>query len=129
LEELSTGCLDDINSPKQWSQYFFGGTKNIMVKTEIGLYKNGNTKYKLMPQTVKIKPAVMYTPDPDKISAKTKQISVDDSVLNDMLDHTFDAKVKVVINSLLKYRELSKQLSTYVQGLSKHLIGDYIHGN
>ena len=128
LEELASGLVDDINSPKQWSQYFFGGTKNIMVKTEIGTYKNGNTKYKLMPQTVKLLPAAHYTPDPDKVSAKTKQISVDDSVLNDMLDHTFDAKVKIIINSLLKYRELSKQLSTYVQGLSKHLIGDYIHG-
>ena len=128
LEALSAGLLDDINSPKQWSQYFFGGTKNIMVKEEVGTYKNGNTKYKLMPKTLKLLPAVHYTPDPDKVSAKTKQISVDDSVLNDMLDHTFDPKVKTIINALLKYRELSKQLSTYVQGLSKHLIGDFIHG-
>jgi DNA polymerase I-like protein with 3'-5' exonuclease and polymerase domains len=128
LEELSTGLIDDINSPKQWSQYFFGGTKKVKVKEEVGTYKNGNTKYKLMDREIKLKPAVMYTPDPDKVSAKTKQVSVDDSVLNDMLDHTFDAKVKIIINSLLKYRELSKQLSTYVQGLSKHLIGDYIHG-
>ena len=128
LEELSVGLLDDINSPKQWSQYFFGGKNKVMVKTEIGTYKNGNTKYKLMEKVVTLLPAVAYTPDPEKVSAKTKQVSVDDSVLNDMLDHTFDPKVKTVIKALLKYRELSKQLSTYVQGLSKHLIGDYIHG-
>ena len=67
-------------------------------------------------------------PDPDKVSAKTGQVSVDDTVLNDMLHHTFDAKVVTLIKSLLKYRELSKQLSTYVQGLSKHIIGEFIHG-
>jgi len=128
LEELSTGYLEDINSPKQWSQFFFGGTKKVKVKEEVGVYKNGNTKYKMMEKTLKIEPFIRYVPDPEKVSAKTGQVSVDDAVLNDMLKHTFDAKAIAIINGLLKYRELSKQLSTYVQGLSKHIIGDFIHG-
>jgi DNA polymerase I-like protein with 3'-5' exonuclease and polymerase domains len=128
LEELSSRYLEDINSPKQWSQFFFGGTKKIKVKEEVGVYKNGNTKYKLMEKTLKIEPFIRYVPDPEKVSAKTGQVSVDDAVLNDMLKHTFDPKAIAIISSLLKYRELSKQLSTYVQGLSKHIIGDFIHG-
>jgi DNA polymerase I-like protein with 3'-5' exonuclease and polymerase domains len=128
LEELSTGYLEDINSPKQWSQFFFGGTKKVKVKEEVGVYKNGNTKYKMMEKTLKIEPFIRYVPDPEKVSAKTGQVSVDDAVLNDMLKHTFDSKAIAIINGLLKYRELSKQLSTYVQGLSKHIIGDFIHG-
>ena len=128
LEELAKDHIDDINSPKQWSQFFFGGTKKVKVKEEVGVYKNGNTKFKLVEKTVKIKPFIKYTPDPDKISAKTGQVSVDDTVLNDMLAHTFNAEAIGLINKLLKYRELSKQLSTYVQGLSKHMIGDFIHG-
>jgi len=129
LQELAEGHLiEDINSPKQWSQFFFGGTKKVKVKEEVGVYKNGNTKYKLVEKKIKIDPFIRYVPDPDKVSAKTGQVSVDDAVLNDMLKHTFDAKAIAIINALLKYRELSKQLSTYVQGLSKHIIGDFIHG-
>jgi DNA polymerase I-like protein with 3'-5' exonuclease and polymerase domains len=128
LEALAVGHVEDINSPKQWSQFFFGGKKKVKVKEEVGVYKNGNTKYKLVEKTVAIKPFINYVPDPEKVSAKTGQISVDDTVLNDMLKHTFDAKAIAIINGLLKYRELAKQLSTYVQGLSKHIIGDFIHG-
>ena len=128
LEALAVGHVEDINSPKQWSQFFFGGKKKVKVKEEVGVYKNGNTKYKLVEKTVVIKPFINYVPDPEKVSAKTGQISVDDTVLNDMLKHTFDAKALAIINGLLKYRELAKQLSTYVQGLSKHIIEDFIHG-
>ena len=127
LEELAREYVDDINSPKQWSTFFFGGTKKVKVKEEVGIYKNGNTKYKLVEKSLKIAPFVSYVPDPDKVS-KTGQVSVDDAVLNDMLKHTFNPQAKLLIGGLLKYRELSKQLSTYVQGLSKHIIGDYIHG-
>jgi DNA polymerase I-like protein with 3'-5' exonuclease and polymerase domains len=128
LEDLSKGLVDDINSPKQWSQLFFGGKKKIKVKEEVGLYKNGNPKFKLVEKTIVLKPFIKYVPDPDKVSKKTGQISVDDSVLNDMLKHTFDVKAISIITKLLEYRELSKQLSTYVQGLSKNIIGDFIHG-
>lgn len=128
LEELATGHVDDINSPKQWSQFFFGGTKKVKVKEEVGFYKNGKVKTKLMDKEIKLEPFIKYTPDPDKVSGKTGQVSVDDSVLSDMLKHTFDKKAIAIIEALLKYRELSKQLSTYVQGLSKHIIGDFIHG-
>ena len=132
LEALATGLVDDINSPKQWSQFFFGGTKKVKVKEEVGFYKNGKVKTKLMDKEITLKPFIKYTPDPDKVSAKTGQVSVDDSVLNDMLKHTFDPAAIGIIESLLQYRELSKQLSTYVQGLSKHIIDNggqhFIHG-
>ena len=128
LEELAGKDIEDINSPKQWSQLFFGGTKKIKVKEEVGVYKNGKTKYKLMDRTITIKPLITYVPDPEKVSEKTGQVSVDDSVLNDMLKHTFDKRAIQLIEGLLKYRSLSKQLSTYVQGLSKHVISNFIHG-
>lgn len=129
LEELANKhSVEDVNSPKQWSQFFFGGKKKIRVKEEVGLYKNGKTKYKLVDKTVDVKPFIKYVPDPEKVSAKTGQISVDDSVLNDMLKHTFDKEAIRIIEGLLKYRELSKQLSTYVQGLSKHVMDEFIHG-
>jgi DNA polymerase I len=126
LEDFNV--VEDINSPKQWSTFFFGGKKKVKVKEEVGIYKNGNTKYKLVERTVPIEAYIDYTPDPEKVSAKTGQVSVDDAVLSDMLLHTRDTKCIGIIKALLKYRELSKQLSTYVQGLSKHVINDFIYG-
>ena len=132
LEARVAGKIDDINSPKQWSEFFFGGTKKVKERVEVGVYKNGNTKYATVVKTVKIAPHVPFKPDPDKISDKTGQVSVDDSVLNAML---LDPLVRLsyptieIIERLLKYRTISKQLSTYVQGLSNHIIGDKIHGN
>jgi DNA polymerase-1 len=128
LEELVIGNIDDINSPKQWSQFFFGGKKRVKAKEAVGLFKNGNTKFKLVEKTVEIKPFVVYTPDPDKVSKATGQVSVDDAVLNDMLRAVEDPKALQIIKALLSYRELSKQLSTYVQGLGKHVINGFIYG-
>ena len=109
LEELANKhSVEDVNSPKQWSQFFFGGKKKIRVKEEVGLYKNGKTKYKLVDKTVDVKPFIKYVPDPEKVSAKTGQISVDDSVLNDMLKHTFDKEAIRIIEGLLKYREIGR---------------------
>jgi DNA polymerase I-like protein with 3'-5' exonuclease and polymerase domains len=135
LEEMCSGTsVEDINSPKQWSTYFFGGSKKVKEKEAVGLFKNGNTKYKTVEKIVPIEGAVKYVPDPDKVSSKTGQVSVDDAVLKDMSDHILDKTEKERIKSLLQYRELSKQLSTYVQGLSRHVIGKegeklgFIHG-
>mgnify|MGYP003334839747 FL=1 len=127
-----TGVVEDLDSPKQWSQYFFGGTKKVKVKEEVGFYKNGNVKYKTVEKEVAIPSKTAYLPDKDKISEKTGQVSVDDQVLSDMLNYVVDLGLVDTITKLLKYREVSKQLSTYVKGLSKHIIeyGDsyYIHG-
>ena len=128
LEEASAGLIDDINSPKQWSTLFFGGKKKIKEKIEVGVYKNGNAKYKTYEKDVAVPALVKYTPDPEKVSEKTGQVSVDEAVLQDMLKHITDRKAIRIIEPLLKYREMSKQLSTYVQGLSKHVIGNFIHG-
>jgi len=128
LEAKTVGYIEDVNSPMQWSKFFFGGKKKIRVNEEVGVYKNGKPKFKLADKVVTVEPFIDYKPDPEKVSAKTGQISVDDSVLTDMLDHTFNVKAREIINNLLEYRTVSKQLSTYVQGLSKHVINDYIHG-
>jgi DNA polymerase I-like protein with 3'-5' exonuclease and polymerase domains len=127
LEDLVKDHVEDINSPKQWSQFFFGGEKKVKVKEEAGVYKNGKIKYKTVDKIVRIPSSIAYVPDAEKTS-KTGQISVDDSVLKDILDNITDGKIKTITKELLKYREVSKQLTTYVQGLSKHLIGNKIHG-
>jgi DNA polymerase I-like protein with 3'-5' exonuclease and polymerase domains len=133
LDLESLAAVEDINSPKQWSQYFFGGTKKTKERELVGLYKNGKNKYKLVDKETVIPAKVTYVPDKDKVSEKTGQVSVDDTVLLEIAGHTSDAVVKTTVEKLLAYREVSKQLSTYVTGLSNHIIcqpigGEYIYG-
>ena len=129
LHTLVHPQVEDINSSKQWSEYFFGGTKKVKVKEEAGTFKNGKPKYKVGVKEVKIVARSSWIPDSEK-AGSSGRASVDDSALNEIITrHHGDKLVTLIASDLLKYRWVSKQLSTYVQGLSNHLIGDKIHGN
>ncbi len=131
LDLEATKAVEDIDSSKQWCDFFFGGTKKIKVKEEVGTYKNGKTKFKLVEKEILLLPHTAYTPTSDKRSEKTGRASVDEDVLSDIKEDSVGTtpKVRDVASKLLEYRGEQKQLSTYVSGLRKHLIGSYIHGN
>jgi DNA polymerase I-like protein with 3'-5' exonuclease and polymerase domains len=128
--------IEDINSSLQWSKFFFGGIKKVDSKEVVGLYKNGK------PKTKKVTALFATTPFSDVAaldewkSEKTGKVSVDEKVLTYINTSTKETVVKEITNKLLQHRDLTKQLSTYVQGLSKHVIdhgiekeGQYcIHG-
>ena len=128
--------VEDINSSLQWSKFFFGGIKKVDSKEVVGVYKNGK------PKTKKVTALFATTPFSDVAaldewkSEKTGKVSVDEKVLTYINTSTKETVVKEVTNKLLQHRDLTKQLSTYVQGLSKHVIdhrsesygGYFIHG-
>ena len=64
-------------------------------------------------------------------SEKTGKISADEEVLTFVLNNSKQPETIYIVTKLLKYRELSKQLQTYIQGLGKHVIKvnkqDYIY--
>ena len=117
----------DINSPKQWSTYLFGGFKKVVTKEAVGLYKNGKPKYKNVETLEVVIPATTVTPKTEWLSEKTKQVSVDDETLCFIRDT--DPKLKDLMLELLDYRSTSKQLTTYIQGMCKHIQDDYIYGH
>ena len=119
--------VEDIASPKQWSTFIFGGETKEKVKVEAGKYKNGNTKYKT--EEVTVHQAGRFTGIyPSEFKTKT-MVSVDETSLKYVISNTKDTALAVILTGLLKYRSLHKDLNTYCEGMSKHLIGNFIHGN
>jgi DNA polymerase-1 len=122
--------VDELNSSQQWSKYFFGGTKKVTKNEQVGMYKNGKPKYKNVTVEVPIEAKInIHLVPPGKVG-KSGFVSVDEDVLNTLsvVPELLGTELKGLIDKLIEYRGLSKQLTTYVLGLSKHLIGDYIHG-
>jgi len=66
---------------------------------------------------------VKYTTDKQK--NETDNASTDESVLLEL----GEGDKTGFIESLLDYRRLSKLDSTYITGMKKHLVGDYVHAN
>jgi len=126
--------VDDVDSNLQWSKFFFGGVRKVETKEVVGLYKNGKLKTKKVVKEVKTVPFISdVAPLQEWVSEKTGKISVDEKVLEYLKSKTTNVEVVHVLTYLLEFRDLTKQLSTYVQGLSKHviehdLVTSVIHG-
>ena len=119
----------DFGSPKQWSTFFFGGKRKDKRKDAVGLFKNGNIKYKTVEFDIPILGASTVHVENEWKSEKTGAISVDDTVLKVISNKDKDPDIKYLAIELLRQRDLNKQLTTYIQGLSKHIQKGKIHGN
>jgi DNA polymerase I-like protein with 3'-5' exonuclease and polymerase domains len=128
LETLVGTHVTNIDSPAQWSKYFFGGYSTVTEKTPDGFFKNGKPKFKKVDIKIAVSAVTSYIPSKDKVSEKTGNVSVDEEVLEDIVKGG-EIIASPVAASLLEYRKLSKDLNTYVVGLSKHVLGNTIHGN
>jgi DNA polymerase I-like protein with 3'-5' exonuclease and polymerase domains len=99
----------DTASPKQLSLYFFGGVSKEMVREDVGFYKNGKPKSKLVEHdrihTPKYKPVGEV--------GKNGYYSVDDAVLHHLAD-AGDA----IASELLVIRDATKIKETYYEGLN-----------
>jgi DNA polymerase I-like protein with 3'-5' exonuclease and polymerase domains len=125
--------VNDVNSPLQWSKWLFGGTRKIKVKEPCGMYKNGKPKTKLVEKEETIIGMSDVPPKSEWASEKTGKTSADEKVLQYVHDNTKKEDLKKILGTLLKYRTLTKQLTTYIQGLGKHIITkedgtQYIYG-
>lgn len=114
--------ITDVDSSLQWSKLLFGGTKKVESKEAVGMFKNGKVKYKKVITLVNTFPVSGVIPLDAWKSEKTGKVSVDDKVLSIIVDKTKDPDIKELVLLLQQYREVSKQLSTYIQGLGKHII-------
>ena len=114
--------LIDINSPKKLSTLLFGGTLKYKVKEKVGVYKNGNDKFKQIEHEIHLDP--LYSARSDW-NTKTG-ISTSDSVLEEL------AKKDTlgIAKRLQEFRGVSKELSTYVVSLGDLIYPDgKLHGS
>ena len=113
--------VEDVDSALQWSKFLFGGNLKVPDYEVIGTYKNGKTKTRKITKIVKTLAACDVPASPDWVSEKTGKISVDDKTITTIIEKTKNSYIKELVTALHTYRDLAKQLSTYIQGLSKHV--------
>jgi DNA polymerase I-like protein with 3'-5' exonuclease and polymerase domains len=110
-----------LNSNKQLSLLFFGGEIAVKETHVVGTYKNGKPKTKIL--EVKYPITGTYLPGPHGAKAtKLGYYTVDDAVLKSIAMQPDSAALAASI--VREYREAHKQLSTYVDGTTKHLHKD-----
>ena len=125
--------VEDVDSSLQWSKFLFGGTIKEHGSEIVGVYKNGKPKSKKTTTEKFLAGVCDVSPQADWLSEKTGRVSVDDKTLEVLKKETKIPSLRELLETLHSYRELAKQLSTYIQGLSKHVMKKpdgrhFIHG-
>lgn len=125
VSELPPGFLDPT-APKQLATILFGGTVKMQKTQIVGTYKNGKTKTKKVDVDVRVN-GVGFQPHPHWLGKDGKPLT-NDNVLKEL--HTpvpgrpsLSGPAKF-LEQVQEYRELSKQLSTYYDGLDKLVMPD-----
>lgn len=98
----------DYHSPKELSLYFFGGTRKVVEKEQVGFYKNGRPKFKNVEKEVVVEGKY----DAAKLGlviGKNGYYSVDDDTLKQL--------PCVVAGAIRDLRTYHKVRDTYYQGL------------
>ena len=123
--------LTDIDSSLQWSKVLFGGVSKVVEREAAGFYKNGKPKFKNVTKNIAYAAFSTVIAKDEWKSEKTGKVSVDEEVLQHIVLTDIIPQVRDVVSLLLEYREITKQLTTYIQGLGKHVIRnktqDYIY--
>lgn len=121
----------DLNSPKQMSLLFFGGEEKYKVSEHDGhsYYKNGKPKHRTV-EKVKVHPGLgISMSGVGATLGKNGYCSVDDNVLKNITVMCVGQPHAIAYN-MRKYRELEKEISTYLLPLQELLFPDSkIYGN
>lgn len=125
----STGF--NFNSDKQLGTLLWGGVLEYEVRTPSGVYKTGvrkgMTKYAIKKEKTTLSPVVSLPP----AKTPTGKIQVSEDILKQILAaKAGGTRTLVFVHDLLEYRTLTKQKSTYVDGLFDSLYDDdMLHPN
>lgn len=122
----------NLDSPKQLSAVIYGGTLVSAEKVADGVFKTGDKagqpRYKLVKTEHKL-PGIFTAADAKSLAIPEMTFggfSTDDESLSKLAK----LKTSIYVNSLLEYRELNKQLSTYFTKTQELLFpGEYIYHN
>lgn len=141
LNTMPVSHLDqffNIDSPQFLSKVLFGGTCEYIDKEQVGFFKTGKRKgepkYVNKTNLILLQPLITLseTETAELKTAKTGIYKVGEDELNYLLDSRIgDSEVPTLIELLLEYRGINKELGTYIEGLEDAIYDDddCIHGN
>ena len=138
LGMLNVSAIEQIvnlDSPQFISKVLFGGTCEYTMRENIGIYKTGARagmpKYKNVEYEVLL--PTLVAPRLDWETKKVGIFKVGEEELKELLSRVpggFSGYTELFIEAILKVRELSKEVNTYIEGISDLIYEDgCIHGN
>lgn len=117
----------DVRSATQLSKLLFGGESKVVVTVPDGHYKNGKPKTKKATETKRYAGWFVYQQERIKPAWRGKNglVSTSDEVLSEMRSICAPTSpAAILIDEVLEHRALSKQLSTYFDGLRELIMPD-----
>lgn len=132
LDMGGVGQFLNIDSPHFISKVLYGGTCEFITKEPDDIYKSGAKKglpkFKNVTHEVVLNRVV--SPLSEWETAKKGIYKVGEDELKEILVMKPGPDTELFINTLLKVRELSKEVGTYIEGISNLIYEDgCIHGN
>ena len=118
--------LREYTSNKALSILFFGGVVKYTRREKVGVLKNGKDKLKNVEYEHHFVPRldpVVYGSEANKLGYYT----TDDKVLGKIAASTY--KLRTIAESIRKYRDIDKQLTTYFTRLKELSINGYVYPN
>ena len=122
----------NMDSPQFISKVLYGGTCEFTTKEPDGVYKSGAKKGLTKTRNVTHEVVLnrIISPLSEWETAKKGIYKVGEDELKEILVHKPMPEVELFINTLLQVRELSKEVGTYIEGISNLIYEDgCIHGN
>lgn len=132
LDMVGVSQFLNLDSPQFISKVLYGGTCEFITKEPDGVYKSGAKKG--LPKTKNVTHEGvlprLVTPFPHWETAKRGIYKVGEEELKEILSCPHTPDMELFINTLLQVRELSKEVGTYIEGISNLIYEDgCIHGN
>jgi DNA polymerase I-like protein with 3'-5' exonuclease and polymerase domains len=125
--ECVSGFSLDPTKPQQLAKVLFGGQITLKEKEADGFYKNGKPKFKTVDRVVSTSGFGITCKSAWRNESGP---STADNVLEELLTTTMSPMCRGFIEKVQDYRDKSKQLSTYYDGISDLLMPDgRIHHN
>jgi DNA polymerase I-like protein with 3'-5' exonuclease and polymerase domains len=129
LAKFGTYSEPNASSDEDISKFLYGGVVELTIREEVGVFKTGpkkgQKKYKKFKEANVVQSVLKYETF-NLISEKFKDTfhkkkngiyAVGEDVLREILKH----EDRGFIRNVLQYRKLKKDISTYYQGLEKHI--------
>lgn len=120
----------NINSNQLISALIFGGTLTYKVKEHVSTYKNGKPKFKLVDKTHSCLPFVSSIPFRE-LTSTPGVFKVDEATLTKIAGTVgSDPTLRNLVENLLKYKKMNKELNTYYKGIAELIYPDgKVHPN
>lgn len=115
-----------VSSTDDRSLALFGGVKSVKIKTQVGFYQNGNPKFKQIPKDIEVK-GFGVDKSLTKEAKKLGVYSTAAEYIDKIKDNSKNQHVIDFCTHQADANHYSKMITTYLHGLKKWCVNNYLY--